>query len=69
MKILIVGIRVHGTKRKKLLKNKKVLTVDLNNKLADYRHIEEVPVKSFDVAFLCVPEQGKISINKILRTK
>ena len=64
MNSLIVGIGVQGSKRQNLLKNKNVLTVDPNNKLADYKSIEDVPIKSFDAAFLCVPDKEKYNLIK-----
>jgi scyllo-inositol 2-dehydrogenase (NADP+) len=62
--ILIVGLGVQGTKRKKLIKNKKILTVDLKNKLADYKNIKDVPTDSYDSVFLCVPDSAKYSLIK-----
>ena len=51
MKILIVGLGVQGTKRKNILKKHKVLTVDIKKKYADYKHIKDVPLNSYDVVF------------------
>ncbi len=62
--ILIVGLGVQGTKRKKLIKNKKILTVDPKNKIADYKNIQDVPTDSYDSVFLCVPDSAKYSLIK-----
>jgi len=64
MKILIVGLGVQGAKRKKLLKSKKILTVDSQNKIADYKDIKDVPTKDYDVVFLCTPDKEKYSLIK-----
>ena len=64
MKILIVGFGVQGQKRKAILKNHKVITVDNFNKLADYKNIKEIPNKSYEVVFLCVPDDQKFKLMK-----
>ncbi len=64
MKILIVGLGVQGLKRKKLLNNHKVLTVDKVNKKADYKSIKDVPKKKYDIVFLCTPDKVKYSLLK-----
>jgi hypothetical protein len=64
MTILIVGLGVQGTKRKNLIKNKKILTVDPKNKAANYKHIKHVPINSYDFVFLCVPDKEKYSLIK-----
>lgn len=64
MTILIVGLGVQGTKRKNLIKNKKILTVDPKNKAANYKHIKHVPINSYDFVFLCVPDKKKYSLIK-----
>ena len=64
MNILIVGLGVQGIKRKKILRNTRILTVDIKNKDADYQNIRDVPIKSYDVVFLCVPDKEKFSLLK-----
>ena len=64
MKILIVGLGVQGVKRKNILKKHKVLTVDIKKKSADYKHIKDVPINSYDVVFLCTPDKEKFSLIK-----
>ena len=62
MRILIVGLGVQGNKRKNILKGHKILTVDTKNNSADYKNIKQVPLNSFDVVFLCVPDKEKYSL-------
>ena len=64
MKILIVGLGVQGLKRKKLLCDHKILTVDKKNKKADYKNIKDVPKKNYDIVFLCTPDNTKYSLLK-----
>ena len=63
MKILIVGLGVQGQKRKKLLDKKFIFgTVDIKNKSADYKKIEEAPKDKYDSVFLCTPDSVKLQI-------
>jgi len=65
MKILIVGLGVQGKKRKKLLKRKFVFaTVDNKNKDADFKKIEDAPLKKYDSVFVCTPDSEKLKILK-----
>ena len=64
MKILIVGLGVQGVKRKNILKKYKILTVDIKKKSADYKNIKDVPINSYDVVFLCTPDEEKYSLIK-----
>ena len=64
MKILIVGLGVQGVKRKKILKNHDIITVDVKNKSANYRNIRDVPIDKYKVVFLCVPDNEKFSLIK-----
>ena len=64
MKILIVGLGVQGLKRKKLLNDHKVLTVDKVNKKADFKNIKDVPKNNYDAVFLCTPDKVKYSLLK-----
>ena len=63
MKAIVVGMGVQGKKRKKFLGNDFVFSVDKFKK-ADFRLINQVPLKKFDTAFLCVPDNQKIKIIK-----
>ena len=65
MKILIVGLGVQGKKRKNLLnKNLFFASVDNKNKDADFKKIEEAPLKKYDSVFICTPDSEKIKILK-----
>jgi predicted dehydrogenase len=64
MRILIVGLGVQGNKRKNILKGHEILTVDTKNNSADYKNINQVPLNSFDIVFLCVPDKEKYSLIK-----
>ena len=63
MKILIVGLGAQSQKRKKLLNKKFVFaTVDIKNKSADFKKIEEAPLENYDSVFICTPDSAKLKI-------
>ena len=63
MKILIVGLGVQGQKRKKLLSKKNLYaTVDIKNKKANFKKIENVPLDNYDSVFICTPDSTKLKI-------
>ena len=61
MNIVIVGLGVQGKKRKRVFSNgqKFVCTVYLKNPNADYKYLKDVPIKSYDAVYLCVPDETK----------
>lgn len=63
MKYIVVGFGNIGNRRKELLGNKCVATVDPNVK-SDYEDIIEVPLESFDSAILSVPNSEKVGMMK-----
>ena len=63
MKAIVVGMGVQGAKRKKYLGKDYIFSVD-KFKSADYKSILDVPLKTYDTAFLCVPENEKIDLIK-----
>ena len=63
MKILIVGLGVQGQKRKKILnENHFCASVDIKNKNADFKSIEDVPLGKYDSVFVCTPDSAKLKI-------
>ena len=63
MKAIVVGMGVQGEKRKKYLGKDFIFSVD-KFKSADYESIFDVPLKTYNTAFLCVPESEKINLIK-----
>ena len=61
MRTIVVGMGVQGRKRKKYLGKDFIFSVDKFNK-ADYKSILDVPLRAYDTAFLCVPENQKIKL-------
>ena len=57
---------VQGRKRKDILGNYCTSTVDPYSNLANYKRIEEVPLNSFDAAFVCTPDSVKLEIIEYL---
>ena len=70
MKCIIVGLGNIGTKRLLANKDQIVATVDPNNKLADYKKLDNVKHNSYDTAILSCPDKQKIGyIQKLLKLK
>ena len=63
MKAIIVGMGVQGQKRKKVLGKEFKYSVDKFKK-ADYRFIDQVPLKEYDAVIVCVPDNEKLKIIK-----
>ncbi len=67
MHILIIGLGNQGKKRiRNLNKTDKYITLDPHNPDADFKSIKDIPLEKFDIAFLCVPDNLKISYIKFL---
>lgn len=66
MRVVVVGLGVQGQKRKAVAGKDVVATVDPFHEAAQFKRIEDVPLDSFDVAMLCIPDEPKISIIKYL---
>lgn len=66
MKIIVVGLGVQGKKRSLFLKDYCHATVDPFKDEAKYKNLSDVPLKSFDAAFVCTPEEQKIPLIEYL---
>ena len=66
MRAVVVGLGVQGQKRKAVAGNDVVATVDPFHPEAQFMRIEDVPLNSYDIALLCIPDEPKISIIKYL---
>ncbi len=66
MKVIIVGLGIQGHKRQVVAGSDVSATVDPFHPDATYKTIEEVPLKDFDAALLCIPDEPKISIIEYL---
>ena len=62
MRVIVVGLGIQGTKRKRIAGNDVVATVDPVIPEADYKCIEAVPGTDYDAALLCIPDEPKIKI-------
>ena len=62
MRILVVGYGVQGKKRAEIAKNEVVGIVDPFYESANYSSIYDVPLNSFDAAFICTPDNDKYKI-------
>jgi predicted dehydrogenase len=62
MRVVVAGLGVQGHKRRAVAGAEVVATVDPIHPEARYRHIEDVPLGSYDAALLCVPDEPKIAL-------
>lgn len=62
MRVAIVGLGNQGKKRLLSVKSDVICTVDPFDLNASYKDISEVPLESFDAAFVCTPEAVKEDI-------
>jgi len=66
MRTIVIGLGIQGNKRKTVAGNDFKFSVDPLNEKASYKHLDEVDFKSFDSAFLCVPDDLKFEYVKKL---
>ncbi len=62
MRVLIIGYGIQGRKRQQAALDRVVGIVDPVATEAHYKTLREVPLSSFDIAFLCVPDAEKIPL-------
>jgi predicted dehydrogenase len=62
MRCLIVGLGVQGVKRRRVAGADFVAAVDPIHPEAAFRHIDEVPVDSYDAALVCTPDEPKLGL-------
>ena len=58
MRIVIIGMGIQGIKRKRYLGNDFIYSVD-KFKPANFKSISDVPLKDYDAAFICLPDDEK----------
>lgn len=62
MRVIVVGLGVQGQKRLAVAGAEVVATVDPFNISAKFKHIEDVPLSSYDAALLCIPDEPKLKL-------
>ena len=62
MRCIVVGLGIQGYKRRKHAGEDFVCAVDLVNREAQYRTVEEVPLASYDAALVCTPDEPKVDL-------
>ena len=62
MRVIVVGLGVQGRKRLAVAGKEVVATVDPFNAEAQYRHVQDVPLASYDAALLCIPDEAKLEL-------
>tara|TARA_B100001123_G_scaffold319984_1_gene358793 strand:+ start:845 stop:1741 length:897 start_codon:yes stop_codon:yes gene_type:complete len=63
MRIVIIGMGIQGIKRKRYLGNDFIYSVD-KFKPANFKSILDVPLKDYDAAFICLPDDEKFKVVK-----
>lgn len=66
MRAIVVGLGIQGNKRAAIAERELVATVDPVNPKAQYRSIKDVPLESYDCAFVCTPDQVKFELMNYL---
>jgi len=69
MRFITIGYGVQGRKRAAVAGDSSVGIVDPYSKEANYKDIKEVPLNTFDGAFVCTPDSEKKEILKYLLEK
>lgn len=62
MRVIVVGLGIQGRKRLAVAGKEVVATVDPFNAAAQYRHVQDVPLSSYDAALLCIPDEVKLEL-------
>ena len=62
MRIIVVGLGIQGRKRLAVAGKEAVATVDPFNAAAQFRHVQDVPLSSYDAALLCIPDEVKLDL-------
>lgn len=66
MRVVVIGLGIQGKKRLALLGSSAIATVDPFTPGASYRDIADVPLSSYDAAFVCTPDSAKYEILRYL---
>ncbi|MBI3041327.1 MAG: Gfo/Idh/MocA family oxidoreductase [Betaproteobacteria bacterium] len=66
MRVIVVGLGVQGHKRRKHAGRDCVASVDPQNREADHRRVEDVPLSVYDAALVCVPDEPKVALLRYL---
>lgn len=66
MRMVVIGLGVQGRKRRALAGKEFIAAVDPVHPEAEFKTIQEVPVETFDAAFVCVPDREKLPILRYL---
>jgi len=62
LKVLVVGLGIQGRKRKRFAGPDFAAAVDPIAPEAQYRHLADVPLASYEAALVCTPDEPKIEI-------
>ena len=66
MRVIVVGLGVQGEKRRRFAGEDFVCDVDPVKPGAKYRKLRDVPLKTYDAALVCTPDEPKIELLEYL---
>lgn len=66
LKVIIVGMGVQGAKRQRAAGRNVVATVDPVAESVDYKDLRDVPLRLYDAAILCIPDDPKVGLIEYL---
>lgn len=66
LRSIVVGYGVQGVKRRKIAGDTVVAVVDPFSQEAQFKAVQDVPLDSYDSAFVCTPDEAKFDILKFL---
>jgi len=62
VRVVVVGLGVQGHKRRDVAGKECVATVDPVNPEAKFKRLEDVPLRSYDAALVCTPDETKLEL-------
>lgn len=66
MRAIVVGLGVQGHKRRRVAGADFVAAADPANPEAEYRRVEDVPLRDYDAALVCTPDEPKVAVLRYL---
>src|SRR3954471_21618056 len=66
MRVVVVGLGIQGEKRRRFAGEDFVCDVDPVKPGAKYRNLRDVPLKTYDAALVCTPDEPKVELLEYL---
>lgn len=62
MRVVVAGLGVQGHKRRRFAGEDYVASIDPANEQADFKHLQDVPLSSYDAVLACIPDEPKFEL-------